>query len=246
MTTHPLARPKWILPEFSRLSTLTHDAVRAAVEANAARQDDIGWPELASSRTLDLLPADQVASLLRDVVEAYKAEVGRPLLASAEVSVTEDPDLYVLKSAWEAAQAARTDLGELPPGVIGMGDNVFQAQDVTGKVITLREVAVVQHFMEHGVPEGSIGIIDDSGGTLTAPVLADFDGIVCRAGTVRSHLAILAREFNVPTVMGAVFARPPVDGETITVSYSVQSQNADAYHGGKVNPRANILEVEQS
>ena len=54
-----------------------------------------------------------------------------------------------------------------------------------------------------GVPENTVAIIDDSGGTLTAPILGDFNAVVCMGGTVRSHLGILTREYNVPCLMNA-------------------------------------------
>jgi signal transduction protein with GAF and PtsI domain len=98
--------------------------------------------------------------------------------------------------------------------------------------------------MTDGVPPGTIGVIDDAGGTLTAPILADFDGVVCLAGTVRSHLAIIAREFGVPTLMAARLLRPLRTGERITVAYSAPAQNVEAYFGEDLEPRAEIRPAE--
>ena len=58
-------------------------------------------------------------------------------------------------------------------------------------------------MLTEGVPEDTIAVIDDSGGTLTAPILGDFTAVVCMGGTVRSHLGILTREYNVPCLMNA-------------------------------------------
>ena len=44
---------------------------------------------------------------------------------------------------------------------------------------------------------------DDSGGTLTAPILEQFHGVICAGGTVKSHLGILTREFGIPCLMNA-------------------------------------------
>ena len=58
-------------------------------------------------------------------------------------------------------------------------------------------------MLTEGVPADTIAVIDDSGGTLTAPILGDFKGVVCMGGTIRSHLGILTREYGVPCLMAA-------------------------------------------
>ena len=74
-----------------------------------------------------------------------------------------------------------------------------------------------------GVPENTVAIIDDSGGTLTAPILGDFTAVVCMGGTVRSHLGILTREYNVPCLMNATLDGL-ADGDEVTVEYSQASR----------------------
>jgi phosphohistidine swiveling domain-containing protein len=106
--------------------------------------------------------------------------------------------------------------------------------------MVIRRVADVNRLIEEGVPEGTIAVIDDSGGTLTAPLLPDFEAVICLAGTVRSHLGILGREFGVPTLMAARLSRPLVDGETVTVHYSSDPQNAEAWVEEDRKPRALI------
>ena len=59
----------------------------------------------------------------------------------------------------------------------------------------------VLEYLKDGVPEETIAIVDDSGGTLTAPILERFKGVLCAGGTTRSHLAILTREYNIPCLM---------------------------------------------
>lgn len=213
--------PKWTLPEASSLSRMTYGAVR-----DQLRSGD--------------LTKEQVDALAKRVEGEHKLEAGRPLLAAAEISVADEPDRYVLRADFEAAQAAADDLSDLPEGVIGVGDNVFQTDDFEGEVLVLRQVSEIERLLEEGVPEGVVGVIDDSGGTLTAPILPEFDAVICRAGTVRSHLAIIAREFGVPVLMGTRMLREPVNGERIRVRYSVPAQNPDAYHGGELGERAHI------
>ena len=105
----------------------------------------------------------------------------------------------------------------------------------------VRQVAEVDRLMREGVPPGSIGLIDDAGGTMTAPILPEFEAVLCRAGTVRSHLAIISREYGVPALMGVQLRRELKTGERVRVSYSAAAQTMEAYHGGEVAPQGAYL-----
>jgi signal transduction protein with GAF and PtsI domain len=142
--------------------------------------------------------------------------------------------------------AAQTAIEDLPEGAIADGDNAFQTQDVEGTVLVIREVREVDRLMREGVPEDTIGVIDDAGGTMTAPILEEFEGVLCLAGTVRSHLAIIAREFGVPVLMNVRSVRPLRTGERIRVQYSADAQNVDAYFGDDVKPRALVMPLDAS
>ncbi len=111
---------------------------------------------------------------------------------------------------------------------------------MTGTIMIVREVSEVDRLITEGVPEGTIGVIDDAGGTMTAPILPDFEAVICLAGTVRSHPAIIAREFGVPTLMNVRLARHLVDGEKVIVSYSTPAQNVEAYFEKTSGARAEI------
>ena len=76
-------------------------------------------------------------------------------------------------------------VADLPEGAIADGDNAFRTDDLEGTVLVVREVSEVDRLMREGVPEGTIGVIDDAGGTMTAPILEEFEGVLCLAGTVR-------------------------------------------------------------
>lgn len=242
MKRHPLAEPKWPLPDVSPMSTMIKERVWRTIENNFRRMGQ-SWAEVASTRAMELLSADEVATIDREIVGQYMERVGRKLLAGAEVSIAEQPERYMLRTVWQAAQESKEDLSGLPDGVIGLGDNVFAAADVEGTVLVLREIAAIERLLEDGVPEGTIGVIDDAGGTMTAPILPEFDAVLCRAGTVRSHLAIIAREFGVPTLMGTVFTRDLQTGERVRVRYSTEAQSHEAYLGGEIRPRAHVEEV---
>ena len=95
-------------------------------------------------------------------------------------------------------------------------------------------------MLTEGVPEGTIAVIDDSGGTLTAPILENFTGVVCMGGTIRSHLGILTREYNIPCLMAAELDGL-ADGDTVLVEYSKPA--ADVYAARDDSARARIIKT---
>jgi signal transduction protein with GAF and PtsI domain len=60
--------------------------------------------------------------------------------------------------------------------------------------------------------EGVVALVRDAGATFLAPIYHELTAIICTSGTVRSHIGIVSREFQVPCVMGCTFA----DGEPVT------------------------------
>lgn len=235
---YAVGEPKWALPEDTVggvLAGMTRRKVISRVTQNLAASGK-SWAELVNDEWATLVDRDQMQKMADEIFEEFVAETGRKFYAGAEVSVLDKPDLYILRSEGDFW----VDVNELPEGAIGDGDNVFRAPDVTGQVMIIRRVADVNRLIVDGVPEGTIAVIDDSGGTLTAPLLPDFEAVICLAGTVRSHLGILGREFGVPTLMAARLSRPLTDGETVTVAYSSEPQNAEAFVEEDRRPRAVI------
>lgn len=238
---HPLGEPKWTLPESSTLSTITRDVLFSRIAKNLEARDPSEWVKLSNARTLDLLGAEDATAVAREVFTRFQDTEHRKFYAGCDVAVEEFPQLYVLRS-----EAQEEVVHEFPEGVLGDGDNAFQTGDVTGTVLNVRHVSDVDRLMTEGVPEGTIGVIDDAGGTMTAPILPEFDGILCLAGTVRSHLAIISREFEVPALMDVKLGRKLEDGERITVQYSANAQNVDAYFGDEFEPRGVIRPAEEA
>ena len=234
---HPTANPKWTLPEGTALARMTREEVFARVEANAEKLGDAKWADVVSDRWDELFSQEDGEELARNIFKRFKEEEGRPFYAGCEIAVIEHPDMYVSRSE----EATILSPEDFPEGVIGDGDNAFQAEDVTGEIMIVREVSEVDRLITEGVPEGIIGVIDDAGGTMTAPILPDFEAVICLAGTVRSHLAIIAREFGVPTLMNVRLGRMLENGEKVTVKYSTVAQNVEAYFGEDLNERAQIL-----
>lgn len=239
---YAVGEPKWRLPEDTVggvLTGMTRSKVIARVNENLAASGK-AWADLVNDGWSTLIDRDQMQGLADDIFKEFVDETGRKFYAGAEISVLDKPDLYILRSDGDIYY----DASEFPEGAIGDGDNVFRSDDVTGPVMVIRRVSDVNNLIENGVPEGTIAVIDDSGGTLTAPLLPDFEAVICLAGTVRSHLGILGREFGVPTLMAARLSRPLVDGEIVTVHYSAEPQDAEAFVEEDRKPRALITPAD--
>jgi phosphohistidine swiveling domain-containing protein len=160
---------------------------------------------------------------------------------SATISLKEEPDKY--KPLAGIADSGEQEKDEQGRTIVGSGDNVFKAPaDVTGTARYISDVDRVMEMLTGGVPENTVAIIDDSGGTLTAPILGDFTAVVCMGGTVRSHLGILTREYNVPCLMNAQLDGL-ADGDEVTVEYAKPAADAYADAEAAAEHRARIIKV---
>ena len=180
------------------------------------------------------------------VTAADMAEVERRILASgyrfdwsSRASVAERPDAY--KPADGASESGEGFAHpEAPHGeadadgkaLCGAGDNVVRyPADVTGKALYVRSHERVMELLTNGVPAGAIAIIDDSGGTLTAPIIDQFAGVICAGGSVRSHLGILTREYNIPCLMNAKVTGIR-EGDRIVIEATAQAKTTEDYQTG--------------
>jgi hypothetical protein len=211
-----------------------HTAIRKLVDDRYTASGKT-WAEAVHDPSLRLTAADF------EKIEADLLATGYRFEMSAIVSLQEAPDKY--KPVAERVDSGAQESDEQGRKIVGSGDNVFKAPaDVQG---TARFVSTVDRVMEllmEGVPENTVAIIDDSGGTLTAPILGDFKAVICMGGTVRSHLGILTREYNVPCLMNATIDGLN-EGDEIVVEYAKPA--ADAYADGDVAAaqRARIIKV---
>lgn len=125
---------------------------------------------------------------------------------------------------------------------IGDGDNVFSTdENITGELVRISTTSEVAEYMRNGVPDGVIALIDDSGGTLVAPIFDEFTGIICPSGTVRSHLGIISKENNIPCLMNADLSEIP---DRVEVEYSASPRTTESYDDESKAVRANIWKVE--
>jgi phosphohistidine swiveling domain-containing protein len=62
---------------------------------------------------------------------------------------------------------------------------------------------------------GVVAMVRDAGATFLAPIYDELTAIVCTSGTLRSHIGIVSREFQVPCIMGLAFAGSPPEAGTV-------------------------------
>lgn len=97
---------------------------------------------------------------------------------------------------------------------------VFDHGPVRGTWRFLQGPDDVLDLMDNGA-EGVVALVRDAGATFLAPIYDELTAIVCTSGTLRSHIGIVSREFQVPCVMAAVFTGPePEDGAEVEVDCS--------------------------
>lgn len=214
-----------------------HNAIRDIVRS---KLDEAGghWESFVFGKSLDLITKEDFAS-----VEKMMLDAGHRFDWSAAISPRERPEAYK-----DAEGVGEDDLAEFsfehPDAVTaaaddegreqcGQGDNVAQyAKVCTGIARYIRSPAQVLKYLQDGVPADTIAVIDDSGGTLTAPILEQFKGVICAGGSTRSHLGILTREYRVPCLMNAKVSGIK-HGDTVTIDVTAQPKTADDYQSGR-------------
>jgi hypothetical protein len=210
-----------------------HSAIRTIVAERFA----------ASGKAWEELVHDPAAELSREDFEQVEADLlatGYRFEASAVVSLKEEPEKYKpLAAIVDSGEEHFDDEGRR---IVGTGDNVFSTDEVIGVARFVSTVERVMEMLVDGVPERTIAVIDDSGGTLTAPILADFAGVICLGGTVRAHLGILSREHHVPCLMAAQIDGLK-EGDEVLVEYSKRAADAYADAQTATEQRARILKV---
>jgi hypothetical protein len=191
------------------------------------------WEEAVWDPKLELSKEDF------EKVEQALLETGHRFDFSARISVEEAPAKY-------KPLAAESDLGALERddqgrAVVGTGDNVFQVdKNVVGTARFISTIETVLDMLTEGVPDETVAIIDDSGGTLTAPILEGFTAVVCKGGTIRSHLGILTREYRIPCLMAAELSGIS-DGDRVEVEYTTKAVSPYDTEG---NVRAHVWKLD--
>jgi phosphohistidine swiveling domain-containing protein len=229
------APPKWGSIEMLPLPARFNKAVRdLAAERFAAT--GAAWKDVVFARQYDLFSLADARA-----VEQAALDDGYRFDFSATVSLESEPDKY------KQPERAASGYAEGPVSEgrrqVGVGDNVIRKSgSVTGPVALISKIEQVMAYLTDGIPAGTIAVIDDSGGTLTAPIIEGFAGVICLGGSVRSHLGILAREYDVPTLMNCKIDTL-ADGDVVEIEVTAAPPAADAYETGDTG-HARIWKVE--
>lgn len=171
-------------------------------------------------------------------IEGQLLSLGYRFTPSAMSSAIERPDAYKdaglhnpdFSFEHEAALTAPADAQGRE--LRGAGDNVVTYdKNLVGIARYVRTSDKVLEYLTHGVPDDTIAIVDDSGGTLTAPILEKFKGVLCAGGTTRSHLAILTREYGIPCLMNSRLSGIK-DGQRVELETSARAKTGEDYATG--------------
>ena len=210
--------------EATATARMFNTAIRALVKRRLTEAGG-DWNSFVFDRSYDLVTADDFAK-----VEAEILATGHRFDISAVISAKEAPEKYKPLTGREEAQVTAEAEGGRQK--IGHGDNVVRyPANVKGTARYVRTIEDVMEMMADGVPPDTIAIIDDSGGTLTAPILEGFTGVVCMGGTVRSHLGILSREYGIPCLMNAKVGGI-TNGDMLELNVSAPAKSAEDYQKG--------------
>lgn len=228
--------PKWGAEEMTPLPRRFNAAIRELVAARIAGSDQ-PWSSLVFDAELELFSTADA-----EAVEQSALDDGILFEFSANASLESEGHKYKRP---EKAPASDEPEAEVVDGrrLVGKGDNVIRkAAPLSGTVAFITNIEEVMTFLTDGVPPNTIAIIDDSGGTLTAPILEGFAGVICLGGTVRSHLGILAREYDVPTLMNCKVGSL-ANGDLVEIEVTAAPPAADAYETGDTG-HARIWKLE--
>lgn len=210
--------------EATKISKLFHTAIRNLVrEKFKAMGGD--WNSFVYDKSYDLITEEDMRKVEADVLASgYRFDV------SAVISAKEAPNKYKPLAGQDQAEAK----GEVKNGrqQVGHGDNVVTyKENVTGVALYVQTTEDVMNLMMNGVPPNTVAVIDDSGGTLTAPILEQFKAVVCMGGTVRSHLGILSREYGIPCLMNSKVAGIK-NGDKLELNVTAPAKTAQDYQQG--------------
>ncbi len=215
------------------------DLIRKRFEVFGGKWEDFVFKaetNLIHKRDMEKIESDLLAFGYKFEPSAMSSPRERPDAYKAS-------DLYAEDFSFEHEDAPTAPVDAKGIELCGVGDNVVSYKsNFRGIALYVRTIDKVLECLD-GVPENTIAIVDDSGGTLTAPVLQHFSGVLCAGGTARSHLAILTREYNIPCLMNAKL-KGIKDGDQLELEVTAQSKTAEDYDAGR-DVNANVWRVHQ-
>ena len=105
--------------------------------------------------------------------------------------------------------------------VIGTGTPTFATGAVDGEIVHVTSpVEVLDLLDDTARVAGLVLLIDEPGATFLSPLLlAGPRAVICTAGTPKSHLGIVTREFDIPCVMGVGLSAPLAGGTRVEITF---------------------------
>ena len=234
MKSLPIDRLRSIDPPASPLVEATLALVQDVVRRRFAAWDG-DWASFVADGAHEVVTKADI-----DGVESRILASGHRFDWSASISAAERPDAYKPAAgaedagdfSFEHAQAVTAAADETGREQRGIGDNVVRHEaNVIGTARYIRSNARVLAYLTDGVPPGTIAVIDDSGGTLTAPIIDQFAGVICAGGSVRSHLGILTREYGIPCLMNSRVSGLR-DGDRVEIEATAPAKTTEDYQSG--------------
>ena len=204
------------------------------------------WSEFVADTAYDILTKDDFNQIEARLLEyGYRFEPSAISSSNERPEAYKDSGLYVEDFSFEHPDAPTASSDNDGRELRGAGDNVVSyPANLAGVARHVRTTDKVLQYLTQGVPEDTIAIVDDAGGTLTAPILEKFKGVLCAGGTTRSHLAILTREYGIPCLMNSRLSGIK-DGDALEVEISARAKTADDYAGG-ADASANVWRTGRS
>jgi phosphohistidine swiveling domain-containing protein len=191
------------------------------------------WDGFVADVAYDSITREDLLRIEQRVLDyGYRFEPSAMSSAAERPAAYRDRGLHAEDFSFEHPQAPTGAPDADGRELRGAGDNVVtHAHRLRGIARYVRTSDKVLKYLTDGVPPDTIAIVDDSGGTLTAPVLEKFRGVLCAGGTTRSHLAILTREYGIPCLMNVRLSGVR-DGDAIEVECTARAKTGDDYAAG--------------
>jgi phosphohistidine swiveling domain-containing protein len=100
--------------------------------------------------------------------------------------------------------------------VIGQGDIAYGKSRVTGVIRRFTTPDDVLDVIDADLDD-TVALVESGGTTFLGPILGRLGGLICTSGTLRSHLAIVSREFQLPCLMAVDLKEDLDTGATVTL-----------------------------
>ena len=191
------------------------------------------WEEFVFNAEYKLITTTDVEKIESDLLAyGYRFEPSAMSSSRERPEAYKDSNLHEENFSFEHQDAPTESKNADGLELCGVGDNVVTySKTLSGRALYVRTIDKVLSCLEKVAPN-TIAIVDDSGGTLTAPVLEKFSAVLCAGGTARSHLAILTREYNIPCLMN-VKLKGIKDDDLLCLEVTAPSKNAEDYDQGR-------------